>query len=1387
MVSLFFQNLFRHTPQRKANRPPRRKPWLLVELLEKREVPTAFTPGNLVVLRSGDGAGYNGTAPLFLDEYTTAGTLVQTANIPNNQMVGGPGNQPITIDLSAAAGNGQLNRSYDGSVLTFGGVDSGINSTTATGSADRVVAIAGNDPAATTFLDTTTHGQFYVGDDNRGAVAETANGPLWAVGHPNQAGGAVSQGVHYFPNPGPSIGTQVSNQANIRGATIGFDNRLYYSTAGSTSAGLAGIYTEAQALPTNANPSTDVPVVSALFSASKLGGVYLADVNGTGVLSNGDRLYFLDDGTVGGAGTGGLYVSTYNTAYPGNHWSTAVRLGDGIISGQPHPQPTAQLRGLAGTVISPTESDLYVTEFDNVAGNNSYILKFTDTGTGVNIASASETGNKVTITTAVPNNFQTGQTVVVDGIDTGLGGTTILTDGYNGAWTVTVIDSTHFTYTDTNAHGSGLGTVTNQGAADVAVSPATVAKLADGTVTIGGSDYAAQGIRGVALAPVAPTAVTLTVNGSSMVTVPPGTPVTFVATLSNSQVTPTGVATFIDQNTNTVLGQATITTMGGVTSATFTTTLVGNHRVNAYFPGGGAGVLASATSGPVTVIEAGSTISATAVASSLGAAAAGLPVTLTATVTGNAGTPTGTVGFYNGGFSLAKLVGTAPLDGSGVASFTTSFSTAGTQEIIAIYSGDDTYASSHQATAVAVAPNATAVITSSANYVPVGSTPTYTVTLYGNATLGTPGGTVQFFLDGKALGTPQTLTTGANNTSSASVTSTALTAGSHFVTVSYTAASPYASFTLDTTTAAHGVAFIETAQQAFAPGDLVAVQRGDGSVNLGSSGYLVFLDEYTPSGTLVQQIALPNIDNGSNHALLLSGQNGAEGLLNRSADGYYLTLAGYDVPVGQQFVTSTFPFQFRRSIARVDQAANVDTSTAIVTRPNISVPYNPLDVVSADGNEFWLVSNLNTGNTTDSGIEYVPGLGGVWGYQIGPVGTSGSSIEIAGGQLYAASTDLSAGTPVGVWQVGTGLPTMQTTLATLPGLQAAYQAAFPNTQNPKQLLFFNHNDGTSNNPDTLFIADQSHGLLKFWFDGTTWHYGNATGNFGQKLVFAGGATGVIGYVVNPGPNAQFQLYVTGSNVQGQNPNQIASFFDANAYNNGFSPGNFSTLAFVGDVGGSPNGNENFAGLAFVPVFHTATALTSSSTVSTLGQPVTLTATVTATTGIPTGVVTFYDGTTILGTATLNGNGVATLTISTLTPGAHLIRALYNGDVKDGTSSGWLKQGVTATGAAPGLNGTLAATFHGEQTHADLTAEAVHFTLAGAVGNTGQLPESNQGVSSTLGADPAPVTTTTDNGTSQSNVASGSKVDASGRLLAAKGRRTVSLWSFDSDAEEGIGG
>ncbi|HZW78868.1 MAG TPA: FG-GAP-like repeat-containing protein, partial [Candidatus Deferrimicrobiaceae bacterium] len=73
---------------------------------------------------------------------------------------------------------------------------------------------------------------------------------------------------------------------------------------------------------------------------------------------------------------------------------------------------------------------------------------------------------------------------------------------------------------------------------------------------------------------------------------------------------------------------------------------------------------------------------------------------------------------------------------------------------------------------------------------------------------------------------------------------------------------------------------------------------------------------------------------------------------------------------------------------------------------------------------------------------------------------------------------------------------------------------------------------------------------------------------------------------------------------------------------------------------------------------TTTALTNSSQSGSL----ILNATVSqASSGTPTGTVAFMDGTTSLGSSSLNGNGGATLSTSALTAGAHNITAIYSGD------------------------------------------------------------------------------------------------------------------------------
>ena len=76
------------------------------------------------------------------------------------------------------------------------------------------------------------------------------------------------------------------------------------------------------------------------------------------------------------------------------------------------------------------------------------------------------------------------------------------------------------------------------------------------------------------------------------------------------------------------------------------------------------------------------------------------------------------------------------------------------------------------------------------------------------------------------------------------------------------------------------------------------------------------------------------------------------------------------------------------------------------------------------------------------------------------------------------------------------------------------------------------------------------------------------------------------------------------------------------------------------------------------LMQTTTALTTSAANTTPGVAVTLTATVTSQSGTPTGSVSFFSGSTNLGTSNLSGSGVATLTLTNLPVGADSILAIY---------------------------------------------------------------------------------------------------------------------------------
>ena len=83
----------------------------------------------------------------------------------------------------------------------------------------------------------------------------------------------------------------------------------------------------------------------------------------------------------------------------------------------------------------------------------------------------------------------------------------------------------------------------------------------------------------------------------------------------------------------------------------------------------------------------------------------------------------------------------------------------------------------------------------------------------------------------------------------------------------------------------------------------------------------------------------------------------------------------------------------------------------------------------------------------------------------------------------------------------------------------------------------------------------------------------------------------------------------------------------------------------------------------------AVSLASSANPALLGNAITLTATLSAVAGTPTGSVSFFDGTTLLGSGTLTGSAAA-YTTSSLALGSHSITAVYagNSDFSASTSS-----------------------------------------------------------------------------------------------------------------------
>ncbi|MGA1983342.1 MAG: Ig-like domain repeat protein [Acidobacteriaceae bacterium] len=112
-----------------------------------------------------------------------------------------------------------------------------------------------------------------------------------------------------------------------------------------------------------------------------------------------------------------------------------------------------------------------------------------------------------------------------------------------------------------------------------------------------------------------------------------------------------------------------------------------------------------------------------------------------------------------------------------------------------------------------------------------------------------------------------------------------------------------------------------------------------------------------------------------------------------------------------------------------------------------------------------------------------------------------------------------------------------------------------------------------------------------------------------------------------------------------------------------------TAIYSGDFNYAAS-NNNAAPLT-ISVSKASTATVTGSSPASLLQfsSETLTATVASTTtGTPTGTVSFYNGTTLLGTSSLNSGGVATFTSAILAVGSYGVTGVYSGDSNYSTST-----------------------------------------------------------------------------------------------------------------------
>ncbi|MFY9342823.1 MAG: hypothetical protein WAT39_10060 [Planctomycetota bacterium] len=316
------------------------RPCVLASLLLTATAAAQIIPGNLVLVRVGDGTAAltNASTAVFLDEYTAAGTFVQTIALPT--ATSGL-HKPCTCSGTATS-EGGLTQSADGRFLIVAGygVAPGGASVASSASAavNRVCARIGLDEA----IDTTTAlADAYSLNNVRGAASYSGL-EFWTAG---TASANNNPGVRFAANLGATSSIQLeANLLNVRRVDL-WNGQVYCASASGTTHGISAV---GSGLPT-----TSGQTIALLPGFPTASGPSPYDF----WFANANTLYVADDRT---NGSGGIQKWTLAAGT----WTLQYTLAPGATVG---------CRGLSGSFANGTTT-LFATTTSNL------LVKVVDSG-----------------------------------------------------------------------------------------------------------------------------------------------------------------------------------------------------------------------------------------------------------------------------------------------------------------------------------------------------------------------------------------------------------------------------------------------------------------------------------------------------------------------------------------------------------------------------------------------------------------------------------------------------------------------------------------------------------------------------------------------------------------------------------------------------------------------------------------------------------------------------------------------------------------------------------------------------------------------------------------------------------------------------------------------